>query len=1543
MNYLGKRILATVLATGLTVTVLGSDLSVMQVHAQEVSENDIVIEETVPETTEETSEEMTEETDTEEETEEPETEEVVEEETTTEENVAAENTAASINENVGFTLSADEDGVLQVVFDEGVEKISGNVLIPAEVKEIPKSETLFYTNTDVTKVTFETGSLLEKIDEGAFFATPVTEIKIPSKVTSIGAQAFYSAKLKKVTFEADGDGIALGDMAFANNAQLTTITTNARLRTIGKSTFADDSSLDKTVDLTGVTQIGERAFYNCSALDYIKIPDTMSVIEKSTFENCKSFGKYEIDFYRGTNAVALGTGITEIKDSAFSGCSGLEEIMLPKQVSRLGSNVFNGCTALKTVTIYNSDGADKTSACNIALTYTSFPALKGLTLKAYDGTVEDWVGSHTTYGVTFETLYKDYAVSYNAINNGTIKANSEKVKMGKKVTLTVTPAAGYVLRYGSLYYTYEDESGITQMGEIDQWDYTFIMPESDVKIFGSFIKSTDAQYGSQLTMTEDSLIDKSDDAISYDESTKILSFPKPWQNVRISVTGENERVPVYSELVFKSSNPKVATIDDHGNIRVIAVGTSNITVSLADTSKQTKALNFKIEVKEKSYVKELDFTYSAPRATIDYASSPNGEAHDIGYDIITYPSSLLNTASRSIVVTPNGRDEDGDILYTNYQVSTNDATVAKQRWSQITGKTGRVDIPKGALGETVITVKALDGAKEPITKQFIVRVVDDTPRLSNSVLSVDPQSVTGTLLNLVSVYDAEPNVDSLSIEKKVVKKQNTTYESTDDLFELLKEDGKVYLKVKAERANDFTAGQNYTYKDTYYVHGILSDSDTEFYIPISSLTICKKNIKPTVKLSGKINLFYNGTADIKEVGEIKVTQSQKDLTVERYELLGTTKTNGVDTADDGAFANNFEPLPVLNADKTISIRRTTNDMACYTAGKSKGKPVLSGILRIWYEGYTNPFDVKITIPTCTTAPSYSLNISKISLNSYATGQEYEVQFINKKTKKAEDLTDETEILLDTSEGGTTDGLIYEDPEHFAFDSDEDTIHLMINNAKKGKITLILKQPTWENQTWNSKSTIKATVTVSVTNAFPTVKLGKTTLTVNTACPAAADSTTMKLTQTDSTLADTQIFRPTGKAQDDDLKVRYDSESGKLFAEITGDGDGIVNEGNYSFTCTPEFCFKGSATKDSAKSITVKVKVIKELPSITLKSSTFSLNANCAKKNDTDKYDSVSQTFTWKNLPAEYSDYELSTEDLEFVLKGKGTDYIGKNNIQFAMDAENRNVTVYLETPSKRTGTCTYTVNGLKLTNEDVEIPIKPFAITIKSIDKTPTVTVSAKGSINPLDSASKIEYTPKLANVSGKIVDVKIRELGENNSQLTPGTEHFTARHDTTTGKTIVKVKDGATLENRTYKIQLFYEISNGMGESNRVEGTYQVAKDQKIIPKQTMPKIKTDVTKAKFFAGNKSKEQTITITKTSTTTADISGVKFSSKTSQTLQNAFEIVSFNRTTGEMKLKLKNSAFIKQNVEQTLTFEIVCDGQLKDTQGTTFTVKVTVIK
>ena len=975
------------------------------------------------------------------------------------------------------------------------------------------------------------------------------------------------------------------------------------------------------------------------------------------------------------------------------------------------------------------------------------------------------------------------------------------------------------------------------------------------------------------------------------------------------------------------------SIDSYGTVTALKEGTATLTVSLKENPKNVKPLSIKVKVGAKTFVTALSFDYQADsRIHIEKVEDEGSEAAYIGYDLITVRSSLVNAQEKKLVVTPIGIDSEGDSIIVPYTWSCLDTNIVQLSSTATTGKSNTLTLKKGVVGETVITVKTKQVAKgenaAEVERKFIIRIVDDTPRLAEDELVADPLSDTGTPIELVSNYENEPELTDVKIVELITNTKPISYsdEKIKDVFEIVLEDGKLYLKAK--NPEKYTAKKNYSFKNCY-LQGTLQGTGKIYQIPITSLTICKKEIKPAFSISGKLNLFYNGYAKEEEIGKVTVTSKNKDLTIERCELVGIDPQTDIGKTDDGKFANNFTITPTPN-DGKLYITRTQNDMATYDSGNSKGKPVLSGYIKINYVGYDSNFYYKITVPTSTVAPTYTLAPATITLNSLAENQVKTVQFINKKTKKPENITADTVITMDRSDSGTTVNVKEIETDDINIDSDTVTLHFEGFNTKNGQILLNLRQPSWENQTWNTKSAVKAKVIVKVTSLAPTAKLSKTTLNLNTACPQVEDSATITLNQEDAELIDTQDFAPKGRKTSENLEVRY--EDGKVYAAIK-DGT-TVDSGSYQFTYTPSYNFK-DVTTYPAKAVTFTVKVTDTAPSISLKNKTFNINANCY--SDDGKHDKVTTTFKCTNLPTEYAGYDFDTTELHLTYTGKNPDPLGSTAEQWDFNIAAQRMTVELS--ERNYGTSKYMVEGLKLEKDGEYINIKPFAITVCGKNTTPTVTVSAKGTINPLDPQSKVTFTPKLTNVSGKVDGVKLIELTYlENEPMPEGTEHFDYSFDPVTGKTDISVKADETLEKRSYRVKLYYTIENA-------EGVYAVAKDQIITPKQTLPKVKTDKTSIKLFAGNKEKCAEIKLTKTGTVTADIDQILINEKTKSyaLIKDAFEEPQYDPNTETITIKLKNSALIKQNVTQELILETHCKGQLQDTTGTTFKVKVTVIK
>lgn len=110
-------------------------------------------------------------------------------------------------------------------------------------------------------------SYMEKIPENCFSGLNITNIMIPSSVTSMG----YGS--------------------FSDCTSLKSITLSDSLISISNWTFSNCTSLTSITIPEGVTSIGNDAFYGCSNLTSIKIPNSLKTIETGAFLHCTSLTK----------------------------------------------------------------------------------------------------------------------------------------------------------------------------------------------------------------------------------------------------------------------------------------------------------------------------------------------------------------------------------------------------------------------------------------------------------------------------------------------------------------------------------------------------------------------------------------------------------------------------------------------------------------------------------------------------------------------------------------------------------------------------------------------------------------------------------------------------------------------------------------------------------------------------------------------------------------------------------------------------------------------------------------------------------------------------------------------------------------------------------------------------------------------------------------------------------------------------------------------------------------------------------------------------
>ena len=119
------------------------------------------------------------------------------------------------------------------------------------------------------------------------------------------------------------------DRAFWNCSSLSEIVIPSSVTSIGDSAFYGCDSLSKIVIPSSVTSIGDWAFYGCSSLSEIVIPSSVTGIGKDAFFRCHSLLE-----------IVIPSSVTSIGDNAFYNCK-FPDNLKQELISRFGDKIFS--------------------------------------------------------------------------------------------------------------------------------------------------------------------------------------------------------------------------------------------------------------------------------------------------------------------------------------------------------------------------------------------------------------------------------------------------------------------------------------------------------------------------------------------------------------------------------------------------------------------------------------------------------------------------------------------------------------------------------------------------------------------------------------------------------------------------------------------------------------------------------------------------------------------------------------------------------------------------------------------------------------------------------------------------------------------------------------------------------------------------------------------------------------------------------------------------------------------------------------------------
>ncbi len=175
----------------------------------------------------------------------------------------------------------------------------------------------------------------------------LTDIIIPDSITSIGQRAFNNVPYVTVS-SLNGNTTRLvnevGAFFSTNEFPEWKFRYSYSNETITDlSVWAIDKSTTTAVIPQGVTNIGDSAFSGCNKLTSITIPDSITNIGGYAFSSCSKL-----------TSITIPNSVTSIGQCAFSGCSSLTSILIPNSVTTISEQVFANCTSLIGITIPNS-------------------------------------------------------------------------------------------------------------------------------------------------------------------------------------------------------------------------------------------------------------------------------------------------------------------------------------------------------------------------------------------------------------------------------------------------------------------------------------------------------------------------------------------------------------------------------------------------------------------------------------------------------------------------------------------------------------------------------------------------------------------------------------------------------------------------------------------------------------------------------------------------------------------------------------------------------------------------------------------------------------------------------------------------------------------------------------------------------------------------------------------------------------------------------------------------------------------------------------
>ena len=503
-----------------------------------------------------------------------------------------------------------------------------NITIPEGITSI--GDDAFYMCSSLTSINVSENNKNYCSVDGVLFNKDKTELiqypikkegtsyKIPNSVTSIGDRIFrWCENLTSITIP--NSVTSIGQEAFLGCSSLTSITIPNSVTSIEKWAFAHCSSLTSITIPEGVTSIGSYAFYDCSSLTNITIPNSVTSIWDKCFEDCSSL-----------TSITIPEGVTSIGYGVFNSCGNLTSInvsennknycsvdgvlfnkdkteiikypegkdgasyKIPEGVTRIENSAFNQCNNLTSLTISNSviNIADYAFySCESFEKILCLGNAPKLGSKSFDGCSSNLKfyakNGLTGYDANGWEKYSDKIVRYDeSLKKNSVtftsRKQTEKIELSNDAFKEIASIKSYEI---------EDKSivSVDSSGNVTPLKNGTTNVKAVVQYFD----------GTKVNLTEKIVVNVKSTGVAINPST--WSFVDKYQSPTKKMVAKVQPIDTaFQDVTWKSSNTKVATVDNSGNVTAVGNGTCKITATTTDGYSSSGSSDVTVDIKAES-------------------------------------------------------------------------------------------------------------------------------------------------------------------------------------------------------------------------------------------------------------------------------------------------------------------------------------------------------------------------------------------------------------------------------------------------------------------------------------------------------------------------------------------------------------------------------------------------------------------------------------------------------------------------------------------------------------------------------------------------------------------------------------------------------------------------------------------------------------------------------------------------------------------------------------------------------------------------------